>query len=73
MNGDLGGIDVPAFWANAFRSLDIPIGNKIIDILGLGRACLPSSIVGFFNGAFQLHLDQMQRAPVNNPARHRLQ
>jgi hypothetical protein len=34
----------------------------------LGRACLPSSIVGFFYGAFQPHLDQMQHAPINNSA-----
>jgi hypothetical protein len=38
---------------------------------GLGRACLPSSIIGFFYGAFQPHLDQMQHAPINNPARYR--
>ncbi len=35
------------------------------------RACLPSSIVGFFHGAFQPHLDQMQHAPISNPARCR--
>ena len=34
--------------------------------------CLPSSIVGFFHGAFQPHLDQMQHAPINDPARYRL-
>ena len=39
----------------------------------LGRACLPSSIVGFFHGAVQPHLDQMQHAPINDPARYRLQ
>ena len=39
----------------------------------LGRACLPSSIVGFFHGAIQPHPDQMQHAPINNPARYRLQ
>jgi hypothetical protein len=33
---------------------------------------LPSSIIGFFHGAFQPHLDQMQHAPINDPARHRL-
>jgi hypothetical protein len=38
---------------------------------GLGRACLPSSIIGFFYGAFQPHLDQMQHAPINNSARYR--
>ena len=38
----------------------------------LRRACLPTSIIGFFNGAFQQHLDQMQHAPINNTARHRL-
>ncbi len=27
----------------------------------------PSSIVGFFHGAIQPHLDQMQHAPVNDP------
>jgi hypothetical protein len=36
----------------------------------LGRACLPSPIVGFFNRAFQPHLDQMQHARINNPARY---
>ena len=37
------------------------------------RTCLPSSIVGFFHGAFQPHLDQMQHAPINDPTRHRLE
>jgi len=32
---------------------------------------IPSSIIGFFHGAFQPHLDQMQHAPINNSARHR--
>jgi hypothetical protein len=36
------------------------------------RARLPTSIIGFFNGAFQPHLDQMQHAPINSTARHRL-
>jgi hypothetical protein len=40
---------------------------------GSGRACLPSSIVGFFHGTFQPHLDQMQHAPIHDPARHRLE
>jgi hypothetical protein len=39
---------------------------------GFGRACLPSSIIGFFYRAFQPHLDEMQHAPINNPARYRL-
>jgi len=39
---------------------------------GFGHACLPSSIIGFFHGAFRPHLDQMQHAPINNPARYRL-
>jgi len=34
--------------------------------------CLPSSIIGFFHGAFQPHLDQMQHASINDPARYRL-
>jgi hypothetical protein len=38
---------------------------------GFGRACLPSSIIGFFYDAFQPHLDEMQHAPINNPARNR--
>jgi hypothetical protein len=38
---------------------------------GLGRARPPSSIIGFFDGAFQPHLDQMQHAPINYPARYR--
>ena len=33
----------------------------------------PSSFVGFFHGTVQPHLDQMQHAPINDPARHRLQ
>jgi len=41
-------------------------------VLGLGRACLPPSIVGFFHGAFQPHLDQVQHAPINDAARDRL-
>ena len=39
----------------------------------LGRTRLPSSFVGFFDGAVQPHLDQMQHAPIDNPARHRLE
>jgi hypothetical protein len=38
----------------------------------ISEACLPSSIIGFFHGAFQPHLDQMQHAPINDPARYRL-
>jgi hypothetical protein len=41
-------------------------------IPGFGRAFLPSSVIGFFYGAFRLHLDQMEHAPINNPARYRL-
>ena len=39
----------------------------------LGRACLPTTIVGFFHGAVQPHPDQMQHAPINDPTRYRLQ
>jgi hypothetical protein len=39
----------------------------------LGRACPAPSIVGFFNGAVQPDLDQMQHAPIDDPARHRLE
>ena len=39
----------------------------------LGRACLPASVVGFFDGTVQPHLDQMQHAPINDTARHRLE
>ena len=42
-------------------------------VSGLGRACLPTAIVGFFHGAVQPHLDQMQHAPINDPASYRLQ
>src|SRR6516162_2081478 len=38
----------------------------------LRRPRLPSSFVGFFDGAVQPHLDQMQHAPINDPTRHRL-
>jgi len=37
-----------------------------------GRTFLPPSLAGFFYGAVQPHLDQMQHAPINDPARHRL-
>jgi len=33
---------------------------------------LRASVVGFFDGAVQPHLDQMQHAPINDPTRHRL-
>jgi hypothetical protein len=36
----------------------------------LRRACLPASLVGFFHGAVQPHLDQMQHASINDPARN---
>ena len=39
----------------------------------LRRPCPPASVVGFFDGAVQPHLDQMQHAPINDAARHRLQ
>jgi hypothetical protein len=35
------------------------------------RACLPSSFIGFFYGAFQPHLDQMQHAPIDDSACYR--
>src|SRR6516162_2271390 len=44
----------------------LPLRHKI-------TSRLPSSIVGFFHGAVQPHLDQMQHAPIDDPARHRLQ
>lgn len=40
--------------------------------LGLGRAFLPTLIVGFFNSAFQPHLDQMQHTPAYDAPRERL-
>ncbi len=45
--------------------------NASSAVLGLGRARLPTSIVGFFNGAFQPHLDQMQQTPVHDAPRQR--
>ena len=30
------------------------------------------AVVGFFDGAVQPHLDQMQHASINDPTRHRL-
>ena len=40
-----------------------------------GEPCgmLPASVVGFFDAAVQPHLDQMQHAPINDTARHRLE
>ena len=42
-------------------------------ILGLGCAPFCAPVIGFFHGAFQPHLDQMQHTPVNDPARQRFQ
>jgi hypothetical protein len=49
------------------------IGVTAALALACGAARVPSSIVGFFRGTFQPHLDQMQHAPINDPARHRLE
>ena len=38
---------------------------------GFGRALRPSSIIGFFDRAFQPHLDQMQHTPVHDASRER--
>ena len=38
-----------------------------------GRARHPTTIVGIFHGAIQPHPDQMQHAPIDDPARYRLQ
>jgi hypothetical protein len=45
------------------------------DALATGQ---DATVIGGFrhsdrNGAIQPHLDQMQHAPINDPARHRLQ
>jgi site-specific DNA recombinase len=40
-------------------------------VFGLRGSLLPSSIVGFFHGAFQPHLDQMQHAPIHYASRER--
>jgi hypothetical protein len=37
----------------------------------LRRAFLPASVIGFFNGALQPHLDQMQHAPIDDASRKR--
>ena len=61
--------------AGAFGS-GTAIANTLVAaaplILGFGRAYLPTSVVGLLHGAFQPHLDQMQHAPINDPARYRL-
>jgi hypothetical protein len=46
-------------WLHEERSSVLPYGA-------------PASLVGFFHGTFQPHLDQMQHAPINNPTCHRL-
>ena len=48
-----------------------PLRNAASLIFGLGRACLPSSVVGFFNGTLQPHVDQMQHAPIDDASRER--
>jgi hypothetical protein len=40
-------------------------------ILGLGCSPFAAPVIGFFHGAFQPHLEQMQHASINNPARYR--
>src|SRR6266404_5028391 len=51
------------------------IGETLRDaataVLGLGRALLPTFIVGVFDGTFQPHLDQMQHTPVHDAPRER--
>jgi hypothetical protein len=42
-----------------------PCGMPRQLVARLCRARLPASIVGFFDGAVQPHLDQMQHAPIN--------
>src|SRR5438045_8228068 len=49
-----------------------PLRNAAPVVSRLRRPRLPSSYVGFFDGAVQPHLDQMQHAPINDPTRHRL-
>ena len=40
-------------------------------VASLGGAPSLALAVGFFDWAFQPHLDRMQHAPINDPARHR--
>src|SRR5262245_47962503 len=47
--------------------------NAAPTVSRLRRPRFPSSFVGFFDGAVQPHLDQMQHAPINDTARHRLE
>jgi hypothetical protein len=35
------------------------------------EAASETTIIGFFHGAFPPHLDQIQHAPINDPARCR--
>ena len=55
------------------RMRGVSLRNAAPLVPRLGRACLPTAIVGFFYGAVQPHPDQMQHAPINDPARYRLQ
>ena len=48
-----------------------PLRDAAPLIFGLGRAYLPTSVVGLLHGAFQPHLDQMQHAPVHDAPRKR--
>jgi hypothetical protein len=45
--------------------------NATSDVSGFRRTFLPASVIGFFNGALQPHLDQMQHAPINDASRER--
>ena len=62
-----------AFTAVALQAQSQALRDAAPLVPRLGRARLPSSIVGFFHGAIQPHPDQVQHAPINDPARYRLQ
>lgn len=61
----------PAPIIRTLEGYKVVLLNTAERIPHLGRACLPASIIGFFDRAFPPHLEQMQHAPINDPARRR--
>jgi hypothetical protein len=49
-----------------------PKASISVTMAPLRRKSWTASFIGFFHGAVQPHLDQVQHAPINDPTRHRL-
>jgi acyl-CoA synthetase len=60
------GVEVPVFWGQSTQLIDHWDVDKILDILALGKACIPGSATFFFNSLVNdpkfgsQHLDRMR-------------